>query len=272
MVFKKMIQKSLKTIFKKNQTIIYYLSRIENLFSKNINEIYFIFDYLKKNSVRGIMVDVGAHHGQSFRPFVIKNWKIYAFEPDRLNRKELLEAFGSYKNITLENLAVSDSEKKDQPFFSSPISTGISGLSNFHSSHAESSRVDIITLREYTIKKNIKKIDFLKVDAEGFDLFVLRGVPWQKIKPRIILCEYENSKTIPLGYDLNSMCQYLVKKGYKIIVSEWAPIVEYGKKHEWIQLKLYNHAYKQKDNSFGNIIAFRDKSDFQKVASSRIIK
>lgn len=47
----------------------------------------------------------------------------------------------------------------------------------FHESHKEVGTIDTITLSKYIEKKEIKEIDFLKIDTEGYDLFVLQGLP-----------------------------------------------------------------------------------------------
>ena len=63
------------------------------------------------------------------------------------------------------------------PFFTSGVSSGISGLSSFHPSHKESQRADLATLSDFISKEDIAQVDFLKIDTEGFDLFVLQGFP-----------------------------------------------------------------------------------------------
>ena len=44
---------------------------------------------------KGVMIDVGAHHGSSLKKFAEAGWKIYAFEPDKNNRKILTENYGN---------------------------------------------------------------------------------------------------------------------------------------------------------------------------------
>jgi hypothetical protein len=43
-------------------------------------------------------------------------------------------------------------------------------------------------------------VDFLKIDTESHDLFVHQGYPWECGKPAVIECEFEDAKTVPLGY------------------------------------------------------------------------
>lgn len=264
-VIRKYIKDLLHLIFPNlNQRLFHIIKTINGYFDNNHDEIYLIHRLFRKIIKTGVMVDVGAHYGGSLRPFALDNWLIYAFEPDNNNRKELTKSFSSFNNVIIDNRAISNENKVNQPFYSSEISTGISGLSKFHSSHQEKMKVDTITLMNFCKDRKIEHIDFLKIDTEGFDLFVLKSLPWMKIRPNIILCEFENNKTELLGYNSYDMAEYLVQKGYRIIISEWYPIKEYGKKHQW--RKFIEYPGKLTDNnSFGNFIATRDDEIFIKL-------
>ena len=48
----------------------------------------------------GTMVDVGAHFGGSLAPFLHADWRVLAFEPDRMNRAALTAAFGDVAALT----------------------------------------------------------------------------------------------------------------------------------------------------------------------------
>lgn len=99
-------------------------------------------------------------------------------------------------------------------------------------------------------------MDFLKIDTEGFDYFVLKGFPWDRsgLKPGIILCEFEDSKTRPLGYDWKVMADFIQSKGYQVYVSEWFPIEKYGVSHRWRGIKKYP-AELEDHEGWGNLVA-----------------
>ena len=134
--------------------------------------------------------------------------------------------------------ALSNEEKDSATFYKSPQSTGISGLSSFHESHAAAGTVSVTTLEKVVREYGIDGIDFLKIDTEGFDKFVLMGLPWETHSPTLIVCEFEDFKTKPLGYDFNDLVRYLEDRGYQVLVSEWKPIVAYGARHEWSDLVI----------------------------------
>lgn len=209
------------------------------------------------------MIDVGAHHGWALAPFLEKSWNIYAFEPDEKNRARLLDRLRNHKNknlVSLDIRCVSNKSQKGISFYRSEQSTGISGLSAFHESHVEAQQVDTTTLDEFFGDKPLSQVDFLKVDTEGHDLFVLQGFPWERTRPAVIECEFEDTKTVPLGYTFHELAQFLIDKGYTVYVSEWHPIIRYGIRHDWKHLSRYPCQLSD-EKAWGNLIAFRDPID-----------
>lgn len=175
------------------------------------------------------MIDVGAHHGTAFERFEEDGWLILAFEPDDRNRAYLRKIYGQNDRVEIRSEAVSDAVG-EATFFASDVATTISSLSAFHESHHEAQTVKTVTLAEFT--RDFESVEFLKIDTEGHDLFVLKGYDWS-LPPLAIVCEFENRKTVPLGYTLADMVTFLEGNGYTVIISEWEPIVEYGRQHTW---------------------------------------
>ena len=239
----------------------------------HISETRLIFELTTALPSGSVMVDVGAHFGGSLERFAKNGWEVYAFEPDPVNRERLLSRIEDCKTVHVDSRAVSNCVKDKLPFFSSDVSFGISTLNPFHESHQETCEVSTTTVADICKDNELTSIDFLKIDTEGHDLMVLKGVPWEEIKPQIIECEFEDAKTASLGYRFEDIAQYLVDKGYTVLVSEWHPVVEYGKRHDWHRLVAY--PCKLNDaNAWGNLIAFREPPDFDKVAAiaNRLVK
>ncbi len=235
----------------------------------NPDEIFIAFNVLNAEKEKGIMVDVGAHHGHSLSSFANHNWQVYAFEPDSDNRRQLEAQFGDLPNVNIDPRALSDKPQEKLTLYKSKESSGVSGLSGFLSSHTPSEEVEVTTLKYFLSEKNITdvQIDLLKIDTEGFDLFVLKGFPWEKNKPRLIICEFEDRKTVPLGYNYHDFAQYLIKLGYQIIVSEWHPIKKYGAPHDWKCFAAYPHELNN-EKSWGNLIAVIDENLLMELKNS----
>lgn len=227
------------------------------------DETHAVADMLTGNGMTGVLIDVGAHHGTSLLPFLGHGWTVYAFEPDESNRAVLLRQLDGHPyrdRVTLDIRCVGERSQSDLPFYRSRESTGISGLSAFHVSHQQAQTVNLVSLTDYFRNRDLAPVDFLKIDTEGHDLFVLRGYPWHRAKPRVIECEFEDAKTEALGYRFGEMADFLVAKGYQVYVSEWHPIVRYGIRHQWHRLVRYPCRLSD-PKSWGNLLAFRDAGD-----------
>ncbi|WP_202307487.1 FkbM family methyltransferase [Mesorhizobium sp. L-8-10] len=203
-----------------------------------------------------IMLDVGAHFGTSASYFAALGWTIHCFEPDPSNRERLEKRFGRAVGVTIDSRAVSDRPAEGVSFFRSDESTGISGLHAFRDTHREAGTVDVTTITEVVEQHSVTHVDFLKIDVEGFDYSVLRGVPWDRLKPDVIECEFEDRKTIPLGHTYREVAQFLADMGYVVYLSEWHPIIRYGIPHDWYRLVKFPDVELAPD-AWGNILAFK---------------
>lgn len=224
------------------------------------------------------MLDVGAHHGTSASYFEKLGWRIYCCEPDASNRRKLNERFGDHPNITVDTRAVSNAPASGVSFFSSEESTGISGLHAFRETHQETDKVDVTTVAALLDEFEIDHIDFLKIDVEGFDFNVLKGVPWDRCTPDVIEAEFEDAKTLKMGHSYSDICDYLQEKGYAVYLSEWHPIIRYGIAHDWHRIVKYPEPLSSPD-AWGNILAFWDdpgikalRATFHQCMRSRVAR
>ncbi len=221
------------------------------------DECKFVWHALEARHSSGVMIDVGAHVGSSLIHFAKAGWHVYAFEPDLKNREKLLDRVQDKKNVRVFNNAVSDEVRNNVAFYSSEVSTGISGLTAFHESHVESARIDTTTLTAFAQEYDLAAVDFLKIDVEGHERDVLNGLDFTTIKPRAIVAEFEDGKTLSHGYSTSDLAGMLVEQGYSVFVSEWHPVETYGVQHSWKQLRRYPCQTAQ--DSWGNLIAFLEE-------------
>ena len=260
-MLKRQIKQWIKSHFLKSYFLQKHLRFITN---QEFSEADLIYIYFLYHLNRGLMLDVGAHYGTSFKPYERMGWRVFAFEPDPNNSKHI-GRLG--KSTELSNLAISDKDDQNLKLYTSEESSGISSLSPFRDSHVPSVDVKTKTLRTFCLEKQIKEVDFLKIDTEGFDLFVLKGFAFERIMPRIILCEFEDSKTLQLGYSYKDMGEHLTALGYAVYLSEWHPILKYGVTHKWRSIGLFPDTFLEDANGWGNFLAVRKDlvSEFDKV-------
>src|SRR3546814_15779121 len=87
------------------------------------------------------MVDVGAHFGIELAMFAGLGWQVYAFEPDPKNRRQLVTSFGNHPRVAIDARAVSDVAGQEIAFYTSDVSTRISGLLALPASHTDTQQV-----------------------------------------------------------------------------------------------------------------------------------
>lgn len=147
-----------------------------------------------------VCFDIGANIGETTLNFaqLAKNGKVYSFEPVPFLYERLTTNVGlnTFKNIELHNLAISDNS--DDLFFEAPKNRNSSGISLTKENSNTSMRVASNTLDEFVSSKQIEKIDFIKIDVEGFENYVINGAKQtlKKFKPMLFV-EIDNRYLIP---------------------------------------------------------------------------
>lgn len=206
-----------------------------------------ILNFLKKNNYRNfnIFFDIGAHKGETIDTFM-KNFDInnfYSFEASPINfeilKKNVLKYKDKNKKITIENLAIgSSSEKaslKQVQESSSSTLTSINleskyfkkkeKLLNFFSKkkYYHHISIEIKTLYEYLNSKQIKNIDFLKIDTEGYEFKVLLGLKDKIQNVNILLFEHHYDDMLKKGYSFTDINALLVQNNFKQIYKSKMP-------------------------------------------------
>ena len=164
--------------------------------------------------------DIGANIGCHTLPctkLVGRNGKVIAFEPmpwaaSRLKRNIDLNNFN---NIILEKFALSEVSAKRSVYFRSSwtLDGTLDGISALDS---EGSRdVDFVTLDEYVERNNISKIDFIKLDVDGYEYKVIRGGvnSIAKFKP-VMIIEFGKYTLREYGDSLEDLIDLLASIGY----------------------------------------------------------
>jgi len=156
------------------------------------NDIVNRFNYKKLD----IIFDIGSNIGQTHKAFKqdFPKSKIYCFEPINKTFEVLQKNIMDVdKNAILENFAFGESigEKEVSLFDEWDVLNSLNDSLMNKSKDATKQTVSIDTVDNYCLNKNIKKIDLLKIDTEGYELNVLKGTD-KLLKSKnvsFILCE-----------------------------------------------------------------------------------
>lgn len=168
----------------------------------------FIWDYLSKGD---IFVDVGANIGEmtlSAAKKVGDNGRVISIEPHPkifkfLNKNIELNKFN---NIKTYNFAAGDKDEKIK------FSDIRSDDQNFISKEGPIS-LDMKKIDEVDVGS---KIDLLKIDTEGYELFVLRGAANDLLKTQAIYFENYEDNFKRYNYQLKDILFFLFKNRFKV--------------------------------------------------------
>ena len=80
------------------------------------------------------------------------------------------------------------------------------------------SQIKQIKLSEYIKKKFINKIDFMKIDTEGYELEVLKGLENDIKKVNCVLFEHHYDNMINKGYRFSDINNLLLKNDFKQVL------------------------------------------------------
>jgi len=208
-----------------------------------------IFKFLKKKGFDNIeiLIDVGAHKGESIQLFLdnMNVAKIISFEASPVNFKFLREKenffLNKYKDtkIKIENIALGRERKKESfKQFKESSSSTINSINlkspyykkklkylNFLKNEKlfEIFEIQITRLSDYLEDNAIKNIDFLKIDTEGYEYEVLLGLNKKILDTKIIMFEHHYDNMINKNYSFSDINKLLVKNKFKMIFKAKMP-------------------------------------------------
>jgi FkbM family methyltransferase len=207
-------------------------SGLPEIFGSFIVKQYEYFD--KVRAAEGdAVVDVGALAGETalyFSKLVGKSGKVYAFEPVQDSYNLLVENLkrNHVKNIEAVKLGLF-SENKD-----ALISNCAGGSSLVTEGKGE--KIRLVKLDDFIEERNLKKVDFIKMDIEGSELDALKSAErtMKKYKPKLAICVYHK------GRDMIDIPQYL-----KSLVPEYKFFLKHNTEF-WMDTVLYCTVEKSK--------------------------
>jgi FkbM family methyltransferase len=169
-----------------------------------------------------VVVDVGANTGAWSRLFLAHGESVsraVLFEPARVAFRELQAVFDVDDRVTCLNAAVSDSVGT-MPFYEEPAAGETSSLLRGHSRpDARLDEVDVTTLDATLEQQSIDQVDVLKIDAEGYDLQVLRGASNALAAHRLKVIQFEYNRPWALaGSTLGGAMELLESNGYTVLL------------------------------------------------------
>jgi FkbM family methyltransferase len=136
-----------------------------------------------KNKHNPVVLDVGANVGGYSRDIVAINPSatVFAFEPHPLTFERLVSNVHAHGNIHPLNYAVGHRPGRqilyDRHSERGTVHASIyrEVIESIHQDESTGYEVKVMTLDEFIEKKELARVDLLKIDTEGYELNVLKG-------------------------------------------------------------------------------------------------
>jgi len=207
------------------------------------------YSFLKKrikNDIN-IFIDIGAHHGDTISDFleIFSINTIYAFEPSIENFNKLkvkmdeieknlpvkikIFPYGlGNKNDVLQLNEIADGVSNtfnalninSRYFKRKKFITTLFGIKKFIKNKVPTK---VIRLKEFIDQEKIDKIDFIKIDTEGFEFNILLGLENDIKKVKFILFEHHYDNMIIKNYKFKDINKLLKDNGFKKIFKTRMP-------------------------------------------------
>ena len=164
-----------------------------------------------------VVFDIGANIGYFtflMSKLVGNNGQVHCFEPmdhafKRLCFNMTLNPHLPLHNIRLHNKALSWCNSTSVECFESQFSSRVLA-------HSESKMVDFITLDDYFTDTLLDRLDFVKIDVDGYDYNVVQGGinVLRKYKP-VVMAELCNRALLERGSDVSKYVTLFLECGYR---------------------------------------------------------
>ena len=179
-------------MFKDDESRKVFLASIKGKITNQIHDFqfapepqYFLEGFLP---VEGdIAIDGGAYDGATSRDFTMQGAKVYAFEMDAANYQNCLPPAEKY-GFTIENLGLSVQEGEE--FYAQGGAGSGKGRGNLIG--------HFIDLDTYVLRKNLPRVDYIKLDIEGAELDMLHGAAKtiSRWKPKMAVSAYHRPEDL----------------------------------------------------------------------------
>ena len=189
------------------------------MYSQN-NEEQVLLDYFK--NFKGNLLDIGANDGiilSNSRKLLELGWSGDLIEPSPKAFKKLKKLYSRKRKIKTYNLAIAEYTGIMLLFASGThLNNGDSCLLSTLSlkdkekwqSTTEYNEVNVDVFTWNDFNKENKKYDFITIDAEGYDLIILKQLNLNELECKCLCIEHN-------GINLNAINEEMSKYNYKVI-------------------------------------------------------
>ncbi len=198
----------------------------------------FTIRYIKSKLQNEVVVfDVGANEGLYAKKVLNefgKNLRLYCFEPSEKTFKQLQLSINDSR-VSHHKIGIGD-KREDRFLYSHAEHSGISSVFNRELRHnnltySSNESIEMETIDNFCEQNNIARIDFLKLDVEGNELFAFKGAEKMLKSKKIRFIQFEFGGTNIDSRTFFRDFWYLLNDNYKIyriVTNGLQPISKYN--------------------------------------------
>ncbi len=203
-----------------------------------------------------VVFDIGAHYGETINLFhkKLNLKKIYSFEASPKNYQILKKNVSKIKSDKIEIYNYGIGEKISKSFIHQTLESSSSTINKINVNSKYLKRklrilnikdensfhykmpIEVITLDNFIDSQKINYIDLLKIDTEGYELNVLKGLSKYYKKIKLIYFEHHYDDMIVKNYKFKDIHELLKEYGFVMI-----------KKSKMIFRKSFEYVYENKN-------------------------
>ncbi len=202
---------------------VYYRLDISNVVD---HYVYFGFEryvYQKELDVirnAKLIIDVGANIGISFSWFARQNpnARIIAFEPHPETAKRALEQIerNKFRNVELKQIGLGNQETELSIYEVDDHNPGMNRVS-YGQMQRPSRKIPVKRLDDVLASLQLSQPDFIKMDVEGFEYFVLQGAAETLKTWPVLFVEVDDKFLTANGHSAAMLVRFLEERGYNSI-------------------------------------------------------
>ncbi len=215
-----------------SKIIIVFLNFLDYFQQKNIIKL------INKKFLKPIVIfDVGAHYGETIKLFhrKLNINKIYSFEASPKNYQILQKNISKYTSKKIEIFNYGIGAELSESYINQTLESSSSTINelNINSKYLKKKLkilniknknsfhykipIKIMTLDYFIEKNKIKNIDLLKIDTEGYEFNVLKGLSKYNQKIKLVYFEHHYDDMIVKNYKFGDIHQLLKSFGFVMI-------------------------------------------------------
>ena len=205
-----------------------------------------------------VVFDIGAHYGETIKLFTkkLRIEKIFSFEASPKNYQILEKKISNYDPNKVKIFNYGIGEKISDGFINQTLESSSSTINEINlkskylkrklkilnidkkDSFQSKVPIKILSLDYFIEKNNIKNIDLLKIDTEGYEFNVLKGLSKYNHLVKLVYFEHHYDDMIIKNYKFREINQLLNNFGFKKIF-----------KSKMLFRKSFEYVYENRNNN-----------------------